>query len=179
MADTTQTTSGTEVPSHQRGNAFPPFDTTTYPAQIFWLTVTFVLLLVVMWRLGVKGVGGNIEARKGRIAADLSAAEGHRKNADQASADYDTALAQARARAHALAEDNRQRLQAEIDSAKAKAEAEAQDTMSKAEARIQATRAEANGHVADAAATAAVAIVARLTGDTVSAEDAAAALGQR
>jgi len=179
MADTTQTTSGTEVPSHQGGNAFPPFDTTTYPAQIFWLTVTFVLLLVVMWRLGVKGVGGNIEARKGRIAGDLDAAEAHRRNADKASADYDTALAQARARAHALAEENRQRLQAEIDGAKARAETEAQESMAKAEARIQTTRAEAKAHVSDAARDAAIAIVARLTGDTVSAEDAAAAVGGR
>ncbi len=179
MADTTQTTSGTEVPSHQGGNAFPPFDTTTYPAQIFWLSVTFVLLLVVMWRLGVKGVGGNIEARKGRIAADLSAAEAHRQNADKASADYDTALAQARARAHAVAEENRQHIQAEIDGAKARAEAEAHETMSKAEARIEATRAEAKTHVVDTAAAAAIAIVARLTGDTVTAEDAVAALGQR
>ncbi|MBU6442661.1 MAG: F0F1 ATP synthase subunit B' [Alphaproteobacteria bacterium] len=179
MADTTATTSGTEVPSHQGGNAFPPFDTTTYASQIFWLTVTFVLLLVVMWRLGVRGIGGNIEARKGRIAGDLEAAEGHRKNADKASADYDTALAQARARAHALAEENRQHIQAEIDGAKARAEAAAQETMSQAEARIQATRAEAKAHVGEAAAAAAVAIVARLTGDSVSAEDAAAALGSR
>jgi len=179
MADTTQTTSGTEVPSHQGGNAFPPFDTTTYPAQIFWLTVTFVLLFVVMWRLGVRGIGGNIDARKGRIAADLAAAEARRQNAAKASADYDTALAGARTRAHAMAEENRQRIQAEIDGAKARAEAEAQATMSKAEARIQATRTEAKTHVSDAARDAAIAIVARLTGDTVSAEDAAAAVGGR
>ena len=48
--------------------------------------------------------------------------------------------------------------------------------MRKAEARIAAVRNEAKSHVSDAARDAAVAIVARLTGETVSAEDAAAAV---
>lgn len=179
MADTTHTTSGTEVPSHQGGNAFPPFDTTTYASQLFWLTITFVLLLVVMWRLGVKRIGGNIDARKHRVAGDLEAAERHRENAEKASADYDAALTAARTRAHGLAEDNRKRIQAEIDDAKAKAESDAQDAQAQAEARIAESRAQAKTHVNDAARDAAIAIVARLTGDTVTADEAAKAVGGR
>lgn len=175
MADTTQTTSGTQVPSQQSG-AFPPFDTSTYSAQIFWLTVTFVLMLLVMWRLGVKRIGGNIDERKSRIGADMSAAEGHRQSAAQASADYETALAAARARAQALADENHKRIHAEIDSAKAKADADAQTAMGEAEARISAVQAEAKTHVGETARDAAIAIVARLTGDTVSADDAAKAV---
>jgi len=178
MAETTHTASGTQVPAHQ-GGEFPPFKTETFPAQLFWLAITFVVLLVVMWHLGVKRIGGNIGARKSRVAGDLAAAEAHRRNAEKAGRDYDAALAAARARAHAMAEENRRRMQAEIDGAKAKAEAEAQETMGKAEARIAATRAEAKSHVAGAAQEAAIAIVARLMGDTVSAEDAAAAVGGR
>lgn len=175
MAETTHTTSGTEVPSNQSG-AFPPFDTTTYSAQIFWLTVTFFLLLLVMWRLGVKRIGGNIDERKGRVSADLAAAEGHRQNAEQASADYEAALAAARSRAQALADDNHKGIQAEIDTAKAKADAKARTAMDEAETRIAAVQAEARSHVGEAARDAAIAIVARLTGDTVSAEDAAKAV---
>ena len=48
--------------------------------------------------------------------------------------------------------------------------------MAKAEERIAATRTEARTHVASVAQGAAIAIVARLTGETVSAEDAAAAV---
>lgn len=176
MADTTHTTSGTEVPSHQSSGAFPPFDTSTYSAQIFWLTVTFVLMLLVMWRLGVKRIGGNIDERKGRIDADMAAAESHRQNAEQASADYETALAAARARAQSLADENHKRIQAEIDDAKAKADADAQAAMGDAEQRISALQAEAKKHVGETARDAAIAIVAKLTGDTVSADDAAKAV---
>ena len=177
MAETAHQTAGTEVPAHQGGGEFPPFETETYPAQIFWLAVTFVVLFVVMWRFGVKGLGGAINARKGQIDGDMSAAEAHRKSAEQASADYEGALAAARNRAQTLAQENHQRIQAEVDEAKAKADREAQEAQAKAEARIAATRAEAKGHVNDAARDAAVAIVARLIGDTVSADDAAKAVG--
>ena len=74
----------------------------------------------------------------------------------------------------ALAEENRQTLNAEIAKAKAAAEAEAANAMAAADARIDATRVEAKGHVTKAAEEAAIAIVARLTGETVSPADAAA-----
>jgi F-type H+-transporting ATPase subunit b len=175
MVDTTHTTSGTQVPSQQSG-AFPPFDTSTYSAQIFWLTVTFVLMLLVMWRLGVKRIGGNIDERKDRIDSDLAAAEGHRQNAQAASADYETALAAARTRAQSLADENHKRMQAEVEDAKAKADADAQIAMGEAEKRISALQAEARRHVGETARDAAVTIVAKLTGDTVSADDAAEAV---
>lgn len=175
MADLTHTTAGTTVPKPESGG-FPPFKTETFPAQIFWLAVTFAVLFVVMWRVAVPKIGGAIGDRKKRIADDLAAAEAHRQSAEKASADYDTALASARARAHAVAEENRQRIHGEIEGAKAQADVEAHDAMSKAEARISALRTEAKGHVANAARDAAVAIVARLTGETVSADEASAAV---
>jgi F-type H+-transporting ATPase subunit b len=178
MDGATHTTSGTEVPSHQ-SNAFPPFDTTTYSAQLFWLTITFVLLLLVMWRLGVRRIGGNIDARKGRISGDLTAAERHRENADKASADYEAALTAARNRAHGLAEGNRKRLMEEVEKAKAEAETQAQGELAKAEERIAAVREQSKAHVRNAARDAAIAIVARLTGDTVPPDEAAGAVGER
>jgi len=178
MAEPAQTATGTTVPAH-KGGEFPPFKTETYPAQLFWLTITFVVLLLVMWRLGVKRLGGAIGERKGRIDSDLEAAEAHRKSAEQASADYEAALAAARNRAHGLAGDNHKRIQDEINAAKAKAEAEAQDAQAKAEARIAQLRDEAKGHVTNAARDAAMAIVTRLTGDTVPADEAAQAVAER
>jgi F-type H+-transporting ATPase subunit b len=175
MADTTHTTSGTQVPSHQ-SNAFPPFDTTTYSAQLFWLAVSFVLLLVVMWRLGVTRIGGNINARKSRISGDLAEAERHRQSAENASSEYEAALAAARSRARTLAEDNRKRLLAEVERAKGEADAQAQDNLVKAEERIAAVREQSKAHVANAARDAAIAIVARLTGTEVSTNEADAAV---
>jgi F0F1-type ATP synthase membrane subunit b/b' len=66
---------------------------------------------------------------------------------------------------------------AEIAAAKAEAEAAAAAAMSEADARIAATRDRARAQVSGTARDAAIAIVARLTGETVSADEAAKAVG--
>ena len=172
MADAS-TTASTGAP--EKPGVFPPFDTTTFPSQIFWLVVTFAFLFVVLWRVAGPRINGVITSRRGVIHADIAAAEKARGDAEAASTAYQTALAGARARAQGLAEENRQTLNAEIAKAKAEADAEAQKAMSAAQARIDATQVQARGAVAKAAEEAAIAIVARLTGETVSSAEAAAA----
>ncbi|MBN9553162.1 MAG: F0F1 ATP synthase subunit B' [Alphaproteobacteria bacterium] len=172
MAEPLQTS--TETPEQAGG--FPPFKTETYPSQLFWLVVTFAFLFVVLWRIAGPRINGVITSRRGAINADIAAADKARGDAEAASAAYQTALAGARARAQNLAEETRQTVASEVAKAKAAAEAEAQSAMAAADARINATRVEAKGHVTRAAEEAAIAIVARLTGETVSAADAAAAV---
>jgi len=167
------THTGTETPHH---GGFPPFDQTTFPSQIFWLAITFAFLFVVLWRVAGPRIGGVIGARKGRIAEDLSTAGKHRSDAEGALAGYQSALTSARTKAHAVADENRKLVDAEVEKAKAAAEAEAHQAQARAEAQIAASRAEAAKHVTKAAQDAAADIVARLTGDTVTPEEAAAAV---
>ncbi len=75
-----------------------------------------------------------------------------------------------------LAEENRQTLNAQIAKSKAEADARTATVMAAAHARIAATQEQARGHVIRAAEEAAIAIVARLTGEIVSAADAAKAV---
>jgi F-type H+-transporting ATPase subunit b len=131
---------------------------------------------VVLWRVAGPRINGVITSRRGAINSDIAAAEKARGEAESASAAYQTALAGARARAQGLAEENRQTINAEIAKAKAAAEADAAKAMAAADARIAATRIEAKSHVVKAAEEAAIAIVARLTGETVSPADAAQAV---
>ena len=172
MADATTAT--TEAPHQAAG--FPPFKTETFPSQFFWLVVSFAFLFVVLWRVAGPRINGVITARRGVINADIAAADKARCDAETASAAYRTALAGARARAQTLAEDNRQKLNAEIAKAKADTEAEAHRAMADADARIAATRVAAQTHIIKAAEEAAIAIVARLTGEAISPDDAARAV---
>lgn len=166
----------TEVPAKKEGAGFPPFKTETYPSQLFWLAITFGFLFVVLWRVAGPRIQGAISTRRNTINGNIEAAQGARAKAEAAENAYQTALAGARARAQALAEENRQTLNAEIAKEKAKAETEAQAAMSAADARINATREAARGTVGKAAEEAAIAIVAHLTGETVSSADAAQAM---
>jgi F-type H+-transporting ATPase subunit b len=174
MAD--GTTATTEVPAKPQGAGFPPFKVETFPSQLFWLAITFTFLFVVLWRVAGPRIAGTITTRRRRISDDLTAAQKNRSEADAANAAYQTALAGARARAQSLAEANRKSVAGELDHKKADADAQAHAALAKVEAEIEATRAAARTQIVGAAQEAAIQIVARLTGETVSAEDAAAAV---
>jgi F-type H+-transporting ATPase subunit b len=96
MAETTHT-AGTADP---RGG-FPPFKTDTFPGQIFWLAITFAVLLFVMWRYVVPRIGGTIAERKARIATELEGAETDRRQAERAEAAADHAAQDEIAKAEA------------------------------------------------------------------------------
>lgn len=170
------TTATTEVPAKHEGAGFPPFKTETFPSQIFWLVITFAFLFVVLWRVAGPRIQGVLTSRRGQIEGDIATAQRYRVDAEGASAAYQAALASARARAQAHAEENRKRITGEIDRAKQEADAAAQADVAKAEARIAASRGEARSHVARAAQEAAIAIVARLTGENVPSDEAASAV---
>jgi F-type H+-transporting ATPase subunit b len=175
MIEPASTNSGTTAPASKSGG-FPPFDTRTFESQLFWLTITFGVMFVVLWRLAGPRIQGVIAERRKHIADDLATAQTHRQDAELASSAYQAALTAARGRAHALAEENRKRMNDEIARAKAQADADAHAATAKADERIAVLRAEAKVHMIKAAQEAAVQIVTRLTGDTVTAEDAAAAM---
>ena len=177
MADAPHTTATTEVPAEHEAAGFPPFKTETFPSQLFWLAVTFTFLFVVLWRVAGPKINAAITSRRGAINGAIAEAGKARADAEAAQAAYETALATARARANALAEDTRTKMNAEIAKAKAQADAKAHDAMLAADTRIAQTRESAKAAVTVAARDAAIAIVERLTGDKVSADDAARALG--
>jgi F-type H+-transporting ATPase subunit b len=168
------TTEGTEA-KHEGG--FPPFDTSTFPTQFFWLAVTFVFLFVVMWRVAGPRINAAITGRRGTINGAIAEAGKARAEAEAAQGQYEAALASARTRANAMAEETRQKLNAEIAKGKADADARAHDAMAQADARIAKTRDSAKAAVGTAARDAAIAIVERLTGDKVTADEASKALG--
>jgi F-type H+-transporting ATPase subunit b len=168
-------TATTEVPKKEGG--FPPFDTTTFPSQLFWLALTFGLMFVVLWRVTGPRINAAITGRRGAINGAISEAAKARAEAQAAQAGYESALAAARSRANALAEETRSGLNAEIAKAKADADAQAAKAMHDADARITQTREAAKTVVGAAARDAAIAIVERLTGDKVSADEAAKAIG--
>jgi F-type H+-transporting ATPase subunit b len=176
MADAT-TTASTQAPAG--GAGFPPFKTDTFPSQIFWLTVTFAFLFVVLWRVAGPRINGVITSRRGAINDDIAAAQTARGQAESAATAYQAALHAAKTRAQGMAEETRQALNAEIAKGKTAADEDAASAMAAAHARIQATQEQARGHVLKAAEEAAIAIVARLTGETVSSADAAAAVREQ
>lgn len=158
---------------------FPPLDAGTFAPQLVWLALTFGLLYVLLKRTVLPRVGEVIEERADRIKRDLAQAEKLKGDTEQALANYEKALADARAQATAIAKDMRDRLTAEVDKERARVEAEIAAKVAEAEKRIADTKSRALAGVGDIAADVAGAIVARLIGREVSRDEVQRALVQR
>jgi len=154
----------------------PQMNPEYFASQVFWLAITFGLLFVLLSRVTLPKIAGALAGRKTRIESDLAAAETAKRSASDALAEYEAALAQARGRALALAEENRKRIMAEIEALKSAKDAEVLDAMSQADARIAAERVRAEGSIRAAAAEAAASIVERLLGVKVSSAEAKSAV---
>ena len=159
-----ETTTGTSSHDVKDSGVFPPFDTTTFGPQLFWLALTFGALYLLMSKVALPRIGEVLEVRRDRIEGDLAEADRLRKKTDQAIASYETELAEARAKSQGIAEDTRASLKADIDAKRAEVEADLAKKVAVAENRIQKTKADALSNVGEIAADTAVALVSRLTG---------------
>lgn len=159
----TETHSHTEQPSGHKG-AFPPFNPQTFGSQLFWLVIAFVVLYVLMAKVALPRVGSIIENRQKHIADDLAAAAGLKAESDAAIAAYEKALADARARAQLIANETRDKQQADAEARRKTLEGELNVKLADAEKTIAATKLAAMTNVRAIAADATKAIVERLIG---------------
>lgn len=181
MADQDKAVQTTAEVSHGNGAheaAFPPLDPTTWAPQLVWLALTFVVLYLVMSRVALPRIGTVIEERRDRIATDLDQAEQLKKQTEDAIAAYEQALAEARAKAHTIAQETRDKLNAEVESERAEVEATLSKTMADAEARIQASKDSALSHVNEVAGETTEAIVKQLIGGKVTKAELDAAIAK-
>lgn len=164
-----ETHEGTEDAQHAP-TVFPPFNPETFASQLLWLVLTFGFLYVLMSRVAIPRIGGILESRKTRIEGDLKEADRLRVETERAAQAYEEALAEARANAHAIAEETRQGIRADIEGKRAKVEADLSEKVAAAEARIATTKLGALAHVDDIAAETAATLVGQLTGKVSEAE---------
>lgn len=169
------TSSHTEQP--ETPGVFPPFQSEHFPSQIVWLTISFVLLYVLMSKIALPRIGSILAERSRVIGDDLAAAEKLKERSDAARAAYEKALADARARAQAIASATREQQAREAETAHKRLEGQLNERLATAEQSIDATRTAAMGHVRTIAADTASAIVERLIGKTPAEHELAVALG--
>ncbi len=168
-------TAHTEAPAGH--SAFPPFQSEHFPSQLAWLVVTFVLLYVLMSKIALPRIGSIFAERSRVIGDDLKAAESLKQRSDAAHAAYEKSLADARARAQAIANATREQQAKDAEATQKRLEAQLQERLAAAERSIATTRSAAMGNVRSIAADTAAAIVERLIGKTPAAHEVAAALG--
>jgi F-type H+-transporting ATPase subunit b len=154
----------------------PQFDVAYFAPQLVWLAITFVVLLLLMWRLALPKVGEVVVMREERVQGNLKKAEQLKGEAETTLADYNKALAEARGLAQA--ENNRaaQAIVAETAKREETFGKRLSDQGGAAEKRIAAAKGEALSSVRSISAELAQSITQKLIGAQVGADAAAGAV---
>lgn len=154
-----------------KSEGLPQLDPDHFAGQLFWLTLTFVALLFIMSRIALPRVGDVLDERRDRIKRDLDSAGRLKAETDKALADYEKALADARANASGIAKETREKLAAETDAERQRVDAQIAVKLQDAEARISATKSKAVSAIGEIATETARAVVSKLIGQDVSSDD--------
>ncbi|MFD1342786.1 F0F1 ATP synthase subunit B' [Litorisediminicola beolgyonensis] len=150
--------------SPETAPGMPQLDFSTFGNQIFWLVVTLVVIYFVLSRIALPRIAAILAERQGTITNDLARAEDLKKQAEEAEAAYEKALADARAESQKIAEETREEIKAQVAEEQAKADARIAEKTAESEKAIQEIRASALENVEVVAKDTAEALVAALGG---------------
>ena len=164
----------TEVPEGHGG--FPPFDKTTFPSQLLWLSVIFVLLYLLMARVALPRIASILQDRRKHVDDNLAEAQRFKEQSDAVIAAREQALADARAHAQTIINTKLQQHAAEAKESRTRFEEQLRKRLATAEQSIAERSSAAMANVEAIAADSVVAIVERLIGKTPTKEEVAEAL---
>src|SRR5688572_21113304 len=130
----------------------PQLNIQDFAPQLIWLAISFIALYFILSRLALPEIGKVLDDRKNRVASDLAEAAKLRDATEAAIANYDQALAAAKARAQGIARTAREAVTADIDKQRAEIDAQIGERMGNAESRITTLKEAAVGHIGEIAA---------------------------
>lgn len=160
------------------GGDFPPFDSSTFASQLLWLAITFGVFYYLMAKIVLPRIRDILEVRSDRIAQDLDEANRFKQESDEAIAAYEQELAEARQRAHGIAQDARDKAKAEAESQRQRVEGELNAKLEIAEKKIDSIKQSALSEVGAIAEDTATVLVKELLGGKLTKSEVATAIKQ-
>ena len=161
----------------------PQLDFSTFPPQLIWLAITFVVLFVVMSKVALPKVGQVLEERQHKIEGNLEKARSLKNEADAAAEAYQQSLAKARSDAQDAIRAATERFAETAAERNAELGTRLDGEISAAEDRIAKAKGEAVAKIGGVAADVAASAATKLTGMKLNKKTVAAAvdavLGER
>ena len=155
---------GTPAGGGHGETSFPPFDPVNFTPMLIWLSLSFGLLYLLMAKIALPRVESILHARAHKITKDIGEANAFRARSEEAAAAHDKTIAEAKAKALALAQETHARLTAESEANRLTLETELNARLAASETQILEMKAKAMGNVEAIAGEAAAAIVQHITG---------------
>lgn len=149
---------------HAATTGLPQFDPSTFPSQIFWLGVAFVILYAFFNKRALPEIASVLDNRREHIQGDLETSERLRTEADSVQNAYETSLDRARADSSRLMTGVHQKIQASSAERLARFHDKAGSDIAALEARLSKAKTEAMGEMNTIAAEVAVEAARRIVG---------------
>ena len=106
-------------------------------SQIFWLTLTFGILYLVLSKFILPKIGGNLESRKSQILENIEAAEKQRESSEAKLKEYEEIVTKSKLEAKNIFNQAREKALKEINSKKEVLDKQIDEEIVKAEQEIK------------------------------------------
>ena len=125
-----------EVFSAESGG-MPQLNPEFWISQIFWLTLTFGILYIVLSKLILPKISGNLELRKSQIQENIEAAEKQREDSDSKLKEFDKIILKNKLEAKKIFNDAREKVIKDISFKKEILDKQINNEIKKAEEEIK------------------------------------------
>ena len=106
-------------------------------SQIFWLTITFGILYIVLSKLILPKISANLELRKSQIQENIEAAEKQRESSESKLKEYDKIILKSKLEAKNIFKDARDKVLKDINSKKEVLDKQIDEEIKKVEKEIE------------------------------------------
>ena len=125
----------TNVNSAESGG-MPQLNPEFWISQIFWLTLTFGILYIVLSKLILPKISANLELRKSQIQENIEAAEKHREDSESKLKEYDDIVTKGKLEAKNIYKEVREKALKDINLKKENLDKQIDEEIKKAEEEI-------------------------------------------
>ena len=118
----------------------PQLNPEFWVSQIFWLTLTFGILYIVLSKLILPKISANLESRKSQIQENIEAAEKQRENSETKLKEYDEIILKSKLEAKNIFKDAREKTLKDINLKRETLDKQIDEEIKKAEKEIEILR---------------------------------------
>jgi len=109
-------------------------------SQIFWLTLTFGILYIVLSKLILPKISNNLESRKSQILENIEAAEKQREDSETKLKEYEEIISKSKLKAKNIFNQAREKALKDINAKREVLDKQIDDEISEAEQEIKSLR---------------------------------------
>ena len=155
-------------------SGMPQLNPEFWAAQTFWLSLIFIFLYMMIWKIFLPKITNNIENRKMKVLNDINDAQKLKNSAEKKFQEYKKIIENAKKEAKKIILENKKKLDKNIESKKQKFDEEIEKELKNVEKEIINLKETSKSSVNKIAIEIASEIVTKITGATVNASNVSA-----